>query len=151
MALLRCIALQRCVAALLRCRAVLVESTPQGLVPGPNPSTFSSWLGLIGAARRSLDIASFYWTLTNNDTGTAEPTAAPGERILAELLQLPQRGVSVRVAVSAPTHTAPLSDLQALQRSGERRPHTGFGVGSVSPWVWDWGPHGAGLGSMAQA
>lgn len=26
-------------------------------------------------ARSSLDIASFYWTLTNNDTGTQEPTA----------------------------------------------------------------------------
>ncbi|NXI05918.1 PLD3 Phospholipase, partial [Pachycephala philippinensis] len=41
-----------------------------------------------------------------------------GERILAELLQLPGRGVAVRVAVSAPSAKAPLDDLQALERSG---------------------------------
>lgn len=100
------------------CRAVLVESTPQGVPPGPHPSTFSSWLRIIGTARRSLDIASFYWTLSNRDTATHEPSAAPGERILAELLQLPRRGVAVRVAVSAPTHTTPMGDLLALQSSG---------------------------------
>uniref|UniRef100_A0A8B9G3N3 5'-3' exonuclease PLD3 n=1 Tax=Amazona collaria TaxID=241587 RepID=A0A8B9G3N3_9PSIT len=42
----------------------------------PNPSTFSAWMRLLSAATRSLDIASFYWTMTNADTGTAEPSAA---------------------------------------------------------------------------
>ncbi|NXB57683.1 PLD3 Phospholipase, partial [Struthidea cinerea] len=41
-----------------------------------------------------------------------------GERILAELLRLPGRGVAVRVAVSAPSAKAPLDDLRALERSG---------------------------------
>ncbi|NXC03571.1 PLD3 Phospholipase, partial [Orthonyx spaldingii] len=104
------------------CRIVLVESIPEGMAFGagaaPNPSTFDTWLELLGTAARSVDIASFYWTLTNEDTRTHEPTAAQGERVLAELLRLPQRGVAVRVAVSAPSAKAPLADLQALERSG---------------------------------
>ncbi|XP_031982804.1 phospholipase D3 isoform X3 [Corvus moneduloides] len=103
-------------------RIVLVESVPEGMAPSagraPNPSTFDAWLGLLGTAARSVDIASFYWTLTNEDTRTHEPSAAQGERILAELLRLPGRGVAVRVAVSAPSAKAPLDDLRALERSG---------------------------------
>nr|XP_048688840.1 5'-3' exonuclease PLD3 isoform X2 [Caretta caretta] len=41
-----------------------------------------------------------------------------GEEILAELLQLPQRGVLVRIAVSSPSSKQPLDDLQALEQSG---------------------------------
>ncbi|XP_053824473.1 5'-3' exonuclease PLD3 [Vidua chalybeata] len=102
------------------CRIVLVESIPEGLVLGaaPGPSTFEAWLGLLAKARHRVDIASFYWTLTNGDTRTRQPSAAQGERILAELLRLPGRGVAVRVAVSAPSPEAPLDDLRALERSG---------------------------------
>ncbi|NWX23929.1 PLD3 Phospholipase, partial [Aegotheles bennettii] len=100
----------------------LVESIPEGLTfndtSTPNPSTFSTWMDLLGATTRSLDIASFYWTMTNEDTGTQEPSAAQGEKILEELLQLPQRGVTIRVAVSHPSAKFPLNDLQALERSG---------------------------------
>ncbi|NWR65551.1 PLD3 Phospholipase, partial [Bucorvus abyssinicus] len=100
----------------------LVETIPEGLAFGagaaPAPSTFSAWRKLLGSASRSLDIASFYWTLTNQDTRTHEPSAAQGEQILAELLQLPQRGVTVCVAVSRPSAAAPLDDLRALERSG---------------------------------
>ena len=55
-----------------------MESIPEGLVYNgstANPSIYQAWLNLIGEARSSLDIASFYWTLTNKDTGTKEPTA----------------------------------------------------------------------------
>ncbi|XP_027489168.1 phospholipase D3-like, partial [Corapipo altera] len=41
-----------------------------------------------------------------------------GERVLAELLQLPRRGVSVRVAVNVPSAKTPMGDLRALERSG---------------------------------
>ncbi|NXU61408.1 PLD3 Phospholipase, partial [Horornis vulcanius] len=99
-------------------RIVLVESIPEGMTLGTNPSTFEAWLELLATATRSVDIASFYWTLTNEDTRTREPSAAQGERILAELLRLPRRGVAVRVAVSAPSGKAPLDDLRALESSG---------------------------------
>ncbi|KAM9211314.1 5'-3' exonuclease PLD3 [Leptosomus discolor] len=104
------------------CRIVLVESIPEGMSFGsgsvPNPSTFSTWMTLLGTVTHSLDIASFYWTMTNEDTRTHEPSAAQGEQILEELLRLPQRGVTVRIAVSHPSAKSPLNDLQALEQSG---------------------------------
>lgn len=63
-----------------RHRIVLVESIPEGMTFSdgsvPNPSTFSTWMNLLGTVTRSLDIASFYWTMTNEDTRTHEPSAA---------------------------------------------------------------------------
>lgn len=59
-------------------RIVLVESIPEGLEfnsSTTHPSIFQAWLNLMSEARSSIDIASFYWTLTNADTGTHEPTA----------------------------------------------------------------------------
>ncbi|XP_014817715.1 PREDICTED: phospholipase D3-like, partial [Calidris pugnax] len=41
-----------------------------------------------------------------------------GEQILEELLQLPRRGVTLRVAVSRPSAKSPLNDLLALEESG---------------------------------
>ncbi|XP_062454201.1 5'-3' exonuclease PLD3 isoform X2 [Rhea pennata] len=103
-------------------RIVLVESIPEGMTysgDGPvNPSTFDTWMSLIGSAKQSLDIAAFYWTMTNEDTHTQEPSAAQGEQILEELLELPKSGVSVRVAVNTPSSKSPLHDLQALEQSG---------------------------------
>ncbi|CAM9134342.1 unnamed protein product [Bubo scandiacus] len=104
------------------CRIVLVESIPEGMTFSdgsvPNPSTFSTWMNLLGTVTHSLDIASFYWTMTNEDTRTHEPSAAQGEQILNELLQLPQRGITVRITVSRPSAKAPLNDLRALEQSG---------------------------------
>ncbi|XP_074789416.1 5'-3' exonuclease PLD3 [Athene noctua] len=104
------------------CRIVLVESIPEGMTFSngsvPNPSTFSTWMNLLGTVTHSLDIASFYWTMTNEDTRTHEPSAAQGEQILKELLQLPQRGITVRITVSRPSAKSPLNDLRALEQSG---------------------------------
>ncbi|RXM35293.1 Phospholipase D4, partial [Acipenser ruthenus] len=100
---------------------VLVESIPEGLVfnsSTSNPSIYQAWMNLIGEARSSVDIASFYWTMTNEDTGTKEQAAWQGERILKELVKLPGKGVSVRVAVNTPQGSQPQSDLQALLDGG---------------------------------
>ncbi|KAH0631472.1 hypothetical protein JD844_005806 [Phrynosoma platyrhinos] len=43
---------------------------------------------------------------------------AKGEEILAELLKLPGRGVSVRIAVNPPTPKQPCNDLQKLEEIG---------------------------------
>lgn len=56
----------------------MVESIPEGLdfnSSTSHPTIFQAWLNLMREARSSVDIASFYWTLTNEDTGTQEPTA----------------------------------------------------------------------------
>ncbi|XP_036600510.1 5'-3' exonuclease PLD3 [Trichosurus vulpecula] len=103
------------------CQIVLVESIPEGLTfpKGPvYPSISQAWLDLMAGAQHSLDIASFYWTLTNNDTQTQEPSAQQGEEILRQLQSLVPRGVSVRVAVSKPRGPQPQADLQSLLKSG---------------------------------
>ncbi|XP_002723308.2 5'-3' exonuclease PLD3 [Oryctolagus cuniculus] len=104
------------------CEAVLVESIPEGLdfpnASTGNPSTSQAWRGLLASAHSSLDIASFYWTLTNNDTHTQEPSAQQGEDILRQLQSLAPRGVQVRIAVSKPNGPQPQADLQALLQSG---------------------------------
>ena len=71
--------MQRLVFA-LGCRISLVESIPEGLEFNSSvthPSIYDTWLRLIQGAQSSLDIASFYWTMTNNDTRTKEPSAKP--------------------------------------------------------------------------
>uniref|UniRef100_A0A8P0N859 5'-3' exonuclease PLD3 n=2 Tax=Canis lupus familiaris TaxID=9615 RepID=A0A8P0N859_CANLF len=104
------------------CEAVLVESIPEGLdFPNAsmgNPSTSQAWLGLLAGAHSSLDIASFYWTLTNNDTHTQEPSAQQGEEVLRQLQTLAPQGVKVRITVSKPNGPQPQADLQALLQSG---------------------------------
>lgn len=59
-------------------RLVLVESIPVGMEFNSSvsyPSIYEAWRGLLSQAQSSLDISSFYWTLTNEDTHTHEPTA----------------------------------------------------------------------------
>ncbi|PNI95171.1 PLD3 isoform 20, partial [Pan troglodytes] len=76
-------------------------SIPEGLdfpnASTGNPSTSQAWLGLLAGAHSSLDIASFYWTLTNNDTHTQEPSAQQGEEVLRQLQTLAPKGVNVRM------------------------------------------------------
>lgn len=102
------------------CRIVLVESIPEGLEfnsSTTHPSIFQSWLSLMAEARSSLNIASFYWTLTNQDTGTHEPTAYQGETILTKLAEL-SGTLSVRIAVNTPQDSQPQRDLTLLNHSG---------------------------------
>uniref|UniRef100_A0A8D3E2C2 5'-3' exonuclease PLD3 n=1 Tax=Scophthalmus maximus TaxID=52904 RepID=A0A8D3E2C2_SCOMX len=101
---------------------VVVESIPEGLKfnstpPTAHPSIFQAWLSLVAEARSSVDIASFYWTLTNKDTGTSEPTAYQGETILKELAELSGK-LSVRIAVNTPQQSQPQDDLSLLSDSG---------------------------------
>uniref|UniRef100_A0A8D3BEG7 5'-3' exonuclease PLD3 n=1 Tax=Scophthalmus maximus TaxID=52904 RepID=A0A8D3BEG7_SCOMX len=104
------------------CKIVVVESIPEGLKfnstpPTAHPSIFQAWLSLVAEARSSVDIASFYWTLTNKDTGTSEPTAYQGETILKELAELSGK-LSVRIAVNTPQQSQPQDDLSLLSDSG---------------------------------
>lgn len=102
------------------CRISLVESIPEGLEFNSSishPSIYQAWMDLMSEARSSVDIASFYWTLTNKDTGTHEPTAAQGEAVLKNLADISGR-LSVRIAVSDPTGSKGKEDLKLLSTSG---------------------------------
>ncbi|MEQ2242963.1 hypothetical protein ILYODFUR_002205 [Ilyodon furcidens] len=101
------------------CKIVLVESIPEGLEfnsSTTNPSIFQAWINLMSEARSSVDIASFYWTLTNEDTGTQEPTASQGEEVLKRLAELSGK-LHVRIAVDT-QEGKPQADLKLLNDSG---------------------------------
>ncbi|XP_078418643.1 5'-3' exonuclease PLD3 [Cetorhinus maximus] len=105
------------------CSFVVAESVPDGLVYDENAtkyeSTYNSWLNLINIANSSLDIASFYWTLTGRDINVTDPTSKPGEILLQELGKLPLKNVSVRIASSTLSFPHQLStDLKILKEKG---------------------------------
>ncbi|XP_028818708.1 phospholipase D3 [Denticeps clupeoides] len=100
------------------CNIVLVESIPDGMeFNNTLPSIYHAWLNLIKEAGSTLDIASFYWTLTNKDTKTQDPTAIQGETILQELQKLSGK-IAVRIAVNTPSQSQPQNDLDLLKSSG---------------------------------
>ncbi|XP_053253672.1 5'-3' exonuclease PLD3 isoform X2 [Podarcis raffonei] len=128
------------------CRSVLAESVPEGLTYDDNstlnPSIFDAWKTLLADATRSVDIASFYWTLSNKDTGTQDPSASQGEEILAVLREVPSRGVTLRIAVNPPSSRMPCSDLQLLEESGAQIRKVNFpeltgGVLHTKFWIVD--------------
>uniref|UniRef100_A0A3Q3GZ58 5'-3' exonuclease PLD3 n=1 Tax=Kryptolebias marmoratus TaxID=37003 RepID=A0A3Q3GZ58_KRYMA len=101
------------------CKIVVAESIPEGVEFNSSvshPSIFQQWMNLMSEARSSIDIASFYWTLTNTDTGTQEPSANQGEQVLNRLAELSGK-LNVRIAVNAP-QGQPLGDLRLLNDSG---------------------------------
>ncbi|XP_053728282.1 5'-3' exonuclease PLD3 [Synchiropus splendidus] len=102
------------------CRISLVESIPEGLEFNSSvshPAIYQAWMDLMSQAHNSVDIASFYWTLTNKDTGTDEPTAAQGEAVLKNLVDISGK-LSVRIAVSKPSAGKGQEDLKRLRDSG---------------------------------
>ncbi|KAK7882026.1 hypothetical protein WMY93_028200 [Mugilogobius chulae] len=121
------------------CRLVLLESIPEGVTfnsSSTHMSIFQAWQNLMSEASSSLDIASFYWTLTNTDTGTHEASAAQGEAVLQNLADLSPK-LNVRIAVNTPQGSLP-ADLQLLSSKGAQIrtcqhgleiAHTGEGAG----------------------
>ncbi|XP_060779549.1 5'-3' exonuclease PLD3 isoform X2 [Neoarius graeffei] len=126
------------------CRLVLVESIPVGVEFNSSvghPSIYQSWLSLLSEAQSSLDIASFYWSLTNEDTHTHEPTANQGEKILQELVELSGK-ISVRIAVNTFRDNQPQHDIQQLVNAGADvrdvdMQHLTSGVLHTKFWVVD--------------
>ncbi|XP_072885132.1 5'-3' exonuclease PLD3-like [Hemitrygon akajei] len=127
------------------CSLTLVESIPEGMHFDPNftrnPSISDGWMKLLSSAGSSVDIASFYWTMRNNDTRTEEPTARQGEAILKELQRVSGK-LSVRVAVSKPNQEQTLADLNLLKQSGAQvtvvdMPRLTTGVLHTKFWIVD--------------
>ncbi|KAI4535112.1 hypothetical protein MG293_014338 [Ovis ammon polii] len=101
------------------CRLVLVESIPQDLQsaagsPAAQPLA-QAWTQLLDAARESVHVASFYWSLTGPDIGVNDSSSQPGEALLQKLQQLLDRNVSLAVATSNPTPAKNSTDLQVKE------------------------------------
>lgn len=106
------------------CRLVLVESIPQDLPsiagsPSAQPLA-QAWPQLLDAARETVHVASFYWSLTGPDIGVNDSSSRPGEALLKKLQQLLDRNVSLAVATSSPSLTRKSTDLRVLAARGAR-------------------------------
>ncbi|XP_019533007.3 5'-3' exonuclease PLD3 [Aedes albopictus] len=100
------------------CNIQIVESIPEGLVyPKGSPafmSTYDAWKTLIGMAKSSIEIGSFYWTLKREDVYN-HSSAWQGEDIFKLLLETGLAGnVSIKIAQSAPTAANPCVDTEIL-------------------------------------
>lgn len=84
-----------------RCQLKIVESIPQNLTyPQGSPThkaTFDGWKEILQAAKKEVNISSFYMTLNGSDTNTVDQTTKEGESILAQLKILGKNGVVVRI------------------------------------------------------
>nr|XP_036847451.1 5'-3' exonuclease PLD4 isoform X8 [Manis javanica] len=104
------------------CRLVLVESIPQDLpfaAGSPSaPPLAQAWPQLLDAARESIHMASFYWSLTGPDIGVNDSSSRPGEALLQKLQQLLARNISLAVATSSPAPARKSTDLQVLAAQG---------------------------------
>lgn len=108
----------------LNCRYDLTESIPEGLVfpeGSISNSTFDELYALVKNAQSTIDVASFYWTLLGTDVmPSPDATSAPGEALLAAFQEAAQRGVHVRIAVSASvgSNLTSSKDLSLLSEAG---------------------------------
>eukprot|EP00029_Vermamoeba_vermiformis_P009020 TRINITY_DN4373_c0_g1_i1.p1 TRINITY_DN4373_c0_g1~~TRINITY_DN4373_c0_g1_i1.p1 ORF type:complete len:420 (+),score=63.89 TRINITY_DN4373_c0_g1_i1:117-1376(+) len=95
-----------------------VESMPQYINLTTQYSTYDSWMSLIGGARKSIDIASFYW---NMEEGKLYPNndGWMGTNFLGALVAAnTQRGVQIRIVQNEPSQYFPDTDTQILAQSG---------------------------------
>lgn len=113
------------------CSMALVESIPLYMDYKGN-ATFGIplekvWKSLISMATQKLDVVSFYWSLTGEDTGLNSSCDIPGRDILAELEALPSRNVSVRLLTSIPSVQTNCTDFKVLQQKGVHVREVDFG------------------------
>ncbi|TRY96268.1 hypothetical protein DNTS_001501 [Danionella cerebrum] len=95
---------------------VLVESFPEAVHYGINISTsqnlFHVWKDLLSSAKKRIDVASFYWSLTDEDIAVHSSSDRP---------------VCVRVVTSIPTLASNSSDLDILEKHGVEVRRVNFG------------------------
>ncbi|XP_077587953.1 5'-3' exonuclease PLD4 [Stigmatopora nigra] len=114
-----------------QCRMAIVESIPQHVEYKGNV-TFGlplekAWKELLSMATESLQVVSFYWTLTGEDININSSSDRPGRAILDQLQSLPSRNVSVQVVTSCPTIRTNSTDLKKLRQKGVAVREVNFG------------------------
>uniref|UniRef100_A0A8C9RWX1 Phospholipase D family member 4 n=1 Tax=Scleropages formosus TaxID=113540 RepID=A0A8C9RWX1_SCLFO len=112
-------------------RMVLAESIPLYMKYDDNATfglpMYKVWKDLLAKATNSVDVASFYWTLTGPDIRVNSSTDQLGRDILEVFKEMPSRNVSVRVAVSSPSVAHDSTDLDVLQTKGVQVRMVNFG------------------------
>ncbi|CAG9765227.1 unnamed protein product [Ceutorhynchus assimilis] len=130
------------------CRLALVESIPDGLAYNDSSithvSTYDTWSDLIRNAKKSIDIASLYWTLRQSEV-YPDPSSIKGEKIFQALLKAgTDRGVAIRVAQNAPSQNYPNVDTEFLVKRKAAKVRSlnfakllGNGVLHTKMWIID--------------
>uniref|UniRef100_A0A1L8DQ38 Putative phospholipase d3 n=1 Tax=Nyssomyia neivai TaxID=330878 RepID=A0A1L8DQ38_9DIPT len=130
------------------CNIQLVESIPEGLTYPPGSvaygSTFEAWQTLLALATKSIDIASFYWTLRSADV-VNHTSSWQGDQIFQQILLAgTKRNITLRIAQSAPTQAQPNIDTEILIKRGAAQVRSvnfpkllGGGVLHTKLWVVD--------------
>ncbi|XP_050348626.1 5'-3' exonuclease PLD3-like isoform X2 [Nymphalis io] len=99
------------------CRLSLVESIPEGHMYPPNAThmpTKNAWLDLIDEAQKSIEIASFYWTLRFNEEYPYN-SSIEGEQVFQALLAAgTKRNIDLKIAQNWPTKANPNIDTEYL-------------------------------------
>jgi phospholipase D3/4 len=129
-----------------QCDIRLVESIPENLTYDAGStvhmSTFDAWKTLIALSTKSINIASFYWTLNSHDVmNMSVPSAYEGETILKELYEKASM-VNLKIANNGPRVKNVDLDLLAQQNLTEIRwvdfPRLGIpGILHTKMWVVD--------------
>lgn len=79
-------------------------------------STYDAWQSLIAMANKTLDIASFYWTLRSADVYN-HSSSWQGDKIFQSILNAGvQQRLRIRIAQSAPTQDNPNIDTEILMK-----------------------------------
>jgi len=110
--------LRRCQA---ECKFSLVESIPDGMSyrngSTPYPSTFSVWSGLLDRATAAVEIAAYYWSLTDGTKGRF-PTGGQGQEIFDKLLQAgTKRQLGIKIAQNFPSPSQPNTETEVLAKN----------------------------------
>ncbi|KAG9336541.1 hypothetical protein JZ751_002888 [Albula glossodonta] len=127
-------------------RLVLVESVPLHMKYEANATfgthLYDAWKDLLDIATNSVDVTSFYWSLTGDDISVNSSTDIPGRDILQVFEDLPLRNVTVRVATNFPPLAPHSTDLDILESKGVHVKKVNFmnltkGVLHTKIWIVD--------------
>ncbi|KAI4457518.1 phospholipase d - related [Holotrichia oblita] len=124
----------------------LIESIPEGMTY-PNgtasyPSTYETWYDLIDKAQHTIEIASFYWTLRQDEV---YPDPSSGEEIYNALLTAGlDKNIKIKIAQNAPSLDQPNTDTESLGKKGAAQVRSlnfakliGSGVLHTKLWLVD--------------
>ncbi|KAL4238595.1 phospholipase D [Mactra antiquata] len=101
------------------CLYTLVESMPENLTYNAgdpsHPSTYSGIRDILGMAKETIEIASFYWTIRGDDLPVKDPTSWEGEQLFKDLLFAGQeKGIKIRIVQSY--SKTPINDTLILAK-----------------------------------
>ncbi|XP_003746100.1 phospholipase D3 [Galendromus occidentalis] len=137
------------VSAIDSCEFAFVESMPEGLEFPPDsplhPKTHQVWLDLTLGAEKSIDIASFYWTLRDEDVPPGDNSSWMGEQVFSALMNTGlKKEMKIRIAQNKPSRINPAKDTELFVKAGAAEVRTldfdkilGAGVLHTKFWIVD--------------